>query len=145
MKKCYDWFDKSSTSCSKKGHLHFVCEKWIFQLFIRHIDNVSKNKVKEALSHHTLHHYACSKGRIPIVEYLIEKESYIKAKAQCQRTPLHNSCEFGHLQIVEYLTVSTIMGKKNAFLPAFLNKSMKFNKKLRRVFSNTSYFQKNFQ
>ena len=82
-----------------------------FNCLLDHIDNVSKNKVKEALYHHTLHNYACSKGHLPTVEYLIEKESYIKAKAQCQRTPLHNSCEFGHLQIVEYLTVIIIMVK----------------------------------
>ena len=116
-----------------------------FSCSLDHIDNISKNKVKEALYHHTLHNYACSKGRLPTVEYLNEKESYIKAKPQCQRTPLQYLCEFGHLQIVEYLTVITIMVKKNAFLPASLNKSMKFNKKLRRVFSNSSYFQKNFQ
>ena len=84
--------------------------KWSLSCSLELVDNVSNLKVKQTLYHH---HYACSKGRLPIVEYFIEKESYITAKAQCQRTPLHNACEFCHLQHVEYLILITNMVKHN--------------------------------
>ena len=46
------------------------------------IDNGSNIKVKEALYQQSLH-YAYSTGHLPIVEYFIEKGSYIEAKSQC--------------------------------------------------------------
>ena len=114
--KCYDGVDKSSTSCTKKKPSSFCM--WTNESLscsLDLVDNSSNLKAKQALYHQTPHHYACSKGRLPIVEYFIEKESYIyiKAKAQCQRTPLHNACEFCHLQHVEYLIVITNMVKHN--------------------------------
>ena len=62
-----------------------------FNCLLDLIDNGLNVKEKEALYHQTPHHYAYSNDRLHIVEYFIEKGTYIESKAQYQRTSLHNA------------------------------------------------------
>ena len=79
---CLNW-QKQHFLLQKRLSSFCMWKNESFNCLLDNIDNVSKNIIKEALYHHTLHYDACSKGRLPIVEYLIETESYIKEKAQC--------------------------------------------------------------
>ena len=48
-------------------------------------------------------HTACLNGRLPIVQYLIEKGADIEAKNQEKKTPLHYASWNGQTNVVKYL------------------------------------------
>ena len=51
----------------------------------------------------SLLHYACEKGYLEIVQYLIEKGASIEAKDEDQKTPLHIASIWGQTDVVKYL------------------------------------------
>ena len=48
-------------------------------------------------------HFACLKGYLPIVQYLIQKGANIDSKDMYKETPLHHACWKGNLTVVQYL------------------------------------------
>ena len=47
-------------------------------------------------------HFACEKGHLPLVQYLLEKGANIEAKNKFEETPLHIACQYGQLPVVQY-------------------------------------------
>ena len=48
-------------------------------------------------------HYACERGHLQIVEYLISKGANVEAKDKDGKYAIHFACMKGHLPIVKYL------------------------------------------
>ena len=48
-------------------------------------------------------HWACFKGYLPIVQYLIGNGANIEAKQKDQWTPLHYASSYGQTDVVKYL------------------------------------------
>ena len=84
-------------------------------LRIKPRDLIEKQNVDTDIKGHwekTPLHYACWKGHLPIVEYLISKGADIEAEDMDEATPLHYASEGSKADIVKYLI--SLGANKNA-------------------------------